>query len=93
MGGGFSGGCCLHGTALSGEVLWLMPKAWSGIYGEEGCLWIMSVHGSRCGREEELLLEASRSPGADEELRAAGGISDQTFPAFRCSLLDWVCCC
>lgn len=31
----------------------------------------MDVHGSRCGSEEELLLEASGSCGADLELRAA----------------------
>lgn len=41
----------------------------------------MDVHGSRCGSEEELLLEASGSCGADLELRAARGLSDQTFPA------------
>lgn len=33
------------------------------------------------------------SLGADLKLRAARGILEQTFPAFRCNLLDWACCC
>ena len=41
----------------------------------------MGVHGSRCRSEEELLLEASGSLGADLELRTADSVSDQTFSA------------
>lgn len=61
----------------------------------------MDVHGSRCGSEEELLLEASGSCGADLELRAARGLSDQTFPALDAASwtgladddLPWGCQC
>lgn len=50
-------------------------------YREDGWLLIMGVHGSSCGSKEALLLEASRSPGADLELRVARGISEQASPA------------